>query len=107
MEAHPALLEPVMEVEVYIPEEFVGQVSGDLNSRRGRPLGMEVKSKTNIVKAQVPLAEMFTYGNDLRSMTQGKGTFSMKFLHYEQVPAKIANNIISKYQAQQKKEEQV
>ncbi len=107
MEAHPALLEPIMEVEVYIPEEFVGQVSGDLNSRRGRPLGMEVKGKTNIVKAQVPLAEMFTYGNDLRSMTQGKGTFSMKFLHYEQVPAKIANNIISKYQAQQKKEEQV
>jgi len=106
MEAHPALLEPIMEVEVYIPEEYVGQVSGDLNSRRGRPLGMEVKGKTNIVKAQVPIAEMFTYGNDLRSMTQGKGSFAMKFLHYEQVPAKIANNIISKYQAQQKKEEQ-
>jgi len=106
MEAHPALLEPVMEVEVYIPEEFVGQVSGDLNSRRGRPLGMEVKNKANIVRAQVPLAEMFTYGNDLRSMTQGKGTFTMKFLHYEQVPAKIANNIISRYQAQAKKDEQ-
>ncbi|MFA5156545.1 MAG: elongation factor G [Candidatus Omnitrophota bacterium] len=106
MEAHPALLEPIMEVEVYIPEDFVGQVSGDLNSRRGRPLGMEVKGKTNIVKAQVPLAEMFTYGNDLRSMTQGKGTFTMKFLHYEQVPAKIANNIISRYQAQAKKDEQ-
>jgi elongation factor G len=106
VEANPVLLEPVMEVEVYIPEEFVGQVSGDLNSRRGRPLGMEVKGKTNIVRAQVPLAEMFTYGNDLRSMTQGKGTFAMKFLHYEQVPAKIANNIISRYQVQAKKAEQ-
>lgn len=105
-EAHPVLLEPVMEVEVYVPEEYVGQISGDLNSRRGRPLGMEVKGRTEIVKAQVPLSEMFTYGNDLRSMTQGKGTFSMKFAHYEQVPLKIASVIINKYQAEHHKTEQ-
>ncbi len=105
-EAHPVLLEPVMEVEVYVPGEYVGQISGDLNSRRGRPLGMEVKGKTEIVKAQVPLSEMFTYGNDLRSMTQGKGTFAMKFAHYEQAPVKITNVIISKYQAEHHKTEQ-
>lgn len=104
--ANPVLLEPIMEVEVYVPEDYVGQISGDLNSRRGRPLGMEVKGKTAIVKAQVPLSEMFTYGNDLRSMTQGKGTFIMKFSHYDQVPAKVANIITSKYQAEHNKAEQ-
>lgn len=106
LEAGPVLLEPIMEVEVYVSEEYVGQISGDLNSRRGRPLGMDVKGKTQVVRAQVPLAEMFTYASDLRSMTQGKGGFTMKFLQYEQVPAKIANNIISRYQTEHKKEEQ-
>lgn len=104
LEAAPVLLEPIMEVEVCVPEEYLGQISGDLNSRRGRPLGMELKGKMQVVKAQVPLAEMFTYGNDLRSMTQGKGSFTMKFLHYEQLPAKIANTIINKYQAEHNKE---
>lgn len=104
--AGPVLLEPVMEVEVYVPDEYLGQISGDLNSRRGRPLGMEAKGKIQAVKAQVPLSEMFTYGNDLRSMTQGKGSFTMKFLHYEQVPVKIANTIISKYQAEHSKTQQ-
>ncbi len=104
-EAHPVILEPIMEVEVYIPEEFVGQVSGDLNARRGRPLGMDVKGRTNILKAQVPLSEMFTYATDLRSMTQGKGVFNMKFLRYEQAPAKIANTVISKYQTEHNKKE--
>jgi len=105
-EAGPALLEPIMEVEVYIPEEFLGQVSGDLNSRRGRPMGMEVKGKMQIVKAIVPLAEMFTYASDLRSMTQGKGSYTMRFAHYEQVPGKIASPIISRYQAQYKEAEE-
>ncbi len=105
-EAGPALLEPIMEVEVYIPEEYLGQVSGDLNSRRGRPMGMESKGRTQAVKAWVPLAEMFTYANDLRSMTQGKGSYIMKFDHYEQVPAKIAAPIISRYQAQHKEAEE-
>ncbi len=98
--AGPVLLEPIMEVSVYVTEEFLGQVSGDLNQRRGRPMGMENKGKLEVVKAHVPLAEMFTYASDLRSMTQGKGSYSMKFAHYEQVPAKIAQPIIAKFQAQ-------
>jgi elongation factor G len=106
LEAGPVLLEPIMEVEVFIPEEYLGQVSGDLNSRRGRPMGMDSKGKLQIVKAIVPLAEMFTYGNDLRSMTQGKGSYAMRFSHYEQVPAKIATPIINKFQAQHKEEQE-
>ncbi len=105
LEAGPALLEPIMEVEVLIPEEFMGAVSGDLNSRRGRPMGMEAKGRNQLVKAIVPLAEMFTYGNDLRSMTQGKGSYTMHFAHYEQVPGKISGPIIANYQAQRKEEQ--
>jgi len=100
LEAGPVLLEPIMDVEVSIPEEFLGHISGDLNSRRGRPNGMEIKGKTQIVKAQVPLSEMFTYGNDLRSMTQGKGIFVMKFSHYEHAPAKVTSAVVNKYQAE-------
>jgi elongation factor G len=106
LEAGPALLEPIMEVEVFVPEDYLGQVSGDLNSRRGRPMGMEAKGKLQVVKAEVPLSEMFTYASDLRSMTQGKGSFAMRFSRYEQVPAKIANTIISQYQAQHKQKEE-
>ena len=98
--AGPVLLEPIMDVEVIIPEEYLGQISGDLNSRRGRLMGMEIKGKNQVVKAQVPLAQIFTYANDLRSITGGRGSYTMKFSHYEQVPAKIANEIISKHQAQ-------
>ncbi|HRZ13942.1 MAG TPA: elongation factor G [Candidatus Omnitrophota bacterium] len=105
LEAGPALLEPIMEVDVMVTDEFLGPVSGDLNSRRGRTLGMEAKGKLQVIKASVPLSEMFTYGNDLRSMTQGKGNYTMKFSHYEQVPGKIANPIISAYQAQQQHKE--
>jgi elongation factor G len=104
--AGPVLLEPIMEVEVFIPDEYLGQVSGDLNSRRGRPMGMDSKGKLQVVKAIVPLSEMFSYGNDLRSMTQGKGSYVMKFSHYEQVPAKIANPIIAAFQEQRKAEEE-
>jgi elongation factor G len=100
LEAGPVLLEPIMDVEVYIPEEYLGQISGDLNSRHGRVMGMEIKGKNQVVKAQVPLAQMFTYANDLRSISGGRGSYTMKFSHYEQVPAKIANEIISRYQAQ-------
>jgi elongation factor G len=102
--ASPVLLEPIMNVDVIIPEEYLGQISGDLNSRRGRMMGMEIKGKNQIVKAQVPLAEIFTYANDLRSITGGRGSYTMKFSHYEQVPAKITNEIISNYQAQKKEE---
>jgi len=104
--AGPALLEPIMEIEVYIPEDCLGAVSGDLNARRGRTLGMEAKGKHQALKANVPLSEMFTYASDLRSLTQGKGTYTMKFTHYEQVPAKIAQPIIAFYQEHHKAEEE-
>jgi elongation factor G len=106
LEAAPALLEPIMVAEIYIPEEYLGQITGDLNSRRGRLLGMEVKGRMEVAKAQVPLSEMFTYVSDLRSMTKGKGSYTMKFSHYEQVPAKIANVLINQYQTQHKQEEE-
>lgn len=105
-EAGPALLEPVMEAEIIIPEEFLGAISGDINSRRGHMVGMEIKGKSQVVKATVPLAEMFTYASDLRSMTGGRGTFTMRFSHYAEVPHKIASAIISKYQASKKHEEE-
>ena len=97
-EAKPVLLEPVMEVDITVPEEYMGQISGDLSSRRGRIMGMEARAGMETVKAQVPLAEMFKYASELRSMTKGKGTYSMKFGHYEQIPGKIAQSIIEKYE---------
>ncbi|MFA4984274.1 MAG: elongation factor G [Candidatus Omnitrophota bacterium] len=106
MEAGPALLEPVMDVEITIPEECLGGVSGDVNSRRGRIMGMEVKGKTQVVKAQIPQAEMFTYANDLRSLTGGRGSYTMRFSHYEEVPHKIASGIINRYQSTNKEEEE-
>jgi elongation factor G len=105
LEAGPVLLEPIMDVEITIPEEFLGAISGDINSRRGRMMGMEVKGKSQIVKAQVPLAEMFKYANDLRSITGGRGIYTMRFSHYEEVPHKIIQPIIAQYQASKKVEE--
>jgi len=104
-EASPVLLEPIMDVEVIIPEESLGGISGDINSRRGRIMGMEIKDKTQVVKAQAPLSEMFKYANDLRSITAGRGSYTMHFSHYESVPHKIAASIISQYQAAKKHEE--
>ncbi len=105
LEASPVLLEPVMNVEVIIPEEYLGQISGDLNSRRGRLMGMETKGKNQVIKAQAPLAEMFKYANDLRSMTGGRGEFTMKFSHYEEVPSKVASTIIAQSEKVKKEEE--
>ena len=105
LEAGPVLLEPIMDVEVVVSDEYMGQISGDLNSRRGRIMGMDSKGKNQVVKAQVPLAEMFTYATDLRSITGGRGSYTMRFSHYEQVPQKIAANIIAQYQAQKKEKE--
>ncbi|MBN2097666.1 MAG: elongation factor G [Candidatus Omnitrophica bacterium] len=102
-EASPVLLEPIMDVEVLVPDEFMGQISADLSSRRGRILGMDVRSGMQVVKAQVPLAEIFKYATDLRSMTQGRASYSMKFTRYDQVPQKIAATIIEK--AKKEKEE--
>jgi len=104
-EAGPVLLEPIMDVEVLIPEEYLGAISGDINSRRGRIMGMDIKGKSQVVKAQVPLSEMFKYANDLRSITGGRGLYTMRFSHYEEVPHKIASTIISQYQATKKQEE--
>ena len=106
LEAAPVLLEPIMDVEVVIPEEYLGAISGDLNSRRGRIMGMDTKGKLQIVKAKAPLAEMFKYANDLRSLTGGRGMYTMRFSHYEEIPHKIASTIISQYQASKKTEEQ-
>jgi elongation factor G len=104
-EAAPALLEPIMEVGITIPEECLGAITGDINSRRGRIIGMEIKGKTQIVKAQVPLSEMFKYTNDLRSITAGRGSYLMHLTHYENLPHKIASPIINQYQALKKHEE--
>jgi elongation factor G len=96
------LLEPIMEVEVYVPEEFMGDVIGDLNSRRGKIMGMEAMGKIQVVKAMVPEAEMYKYSTSLRSMTQGRGYFTMKFHHYEEVPKEIAQKVIEEAKKENK-----
>lgn len=92
-EAKPILLEPIMNVEVVVPEEFTGDIVGDLNSKRGRILGMEPRDKSQVVKAQVPLAEMGRYATELRSITRGQGSYRMEFFTYEQVPPNITEKI--------------
>jgi elongation factor G len=87
------LLEPMMAVEVVTPEDFVGGVQGDLNSRRGKLTGIEVRGNTQLVRAVVPLATMFGYVNTLRSMTQGRATYTMQFSHYAEVPSAVADEI--------------
>lgn len=94
--AGPVLLEPIMSVEVVTPEEYLGDVMGDLNSRRGRVSNLEARVSSQVIRAQVPLSSMFGYATDLRSRTQGRATFTMQFDHYEQVPASIAEEIIKK-----------
>jgi len=94
--AKPVLLEPIMAVEVVLPEEYLGEVIGDLSSRRGRVSGMEARGGAQVVNAHVPLSSMFGYSTDLRSSTQGRATYTMTFDHYEQVPKAIAEEIISK-----------
>ena len=98
--AKPTLLEPVMHVEITIPDEFAGTIMGDLNSRRGRIQGMDNKAGNTIVKAEVPMAEMLTYGADLTSMTQGRGSFSMEMHHYDTVPQQLQDKIIEKAKAE-------
>jgi elongation factor G len=88
------ILEPIMRVEVVTPEEFLGAIIGDLNSRRGQIQGMEERGNARLVRAFVPLAEMFGYANDMRSISQGRAQFSMFFDHYEQVPQNIAQKLI-------------
>ncbi|MRI82893.1 MAG: elongation factor G [Nitratiruptor sp.] len=94
--ANPVLLEPIMKVEVEVPEEYMGNVIGDINSRRGQVASMEDRAGNKIIHAKVPLAEMFGYSTTLRSLTQGRGTYSMEFDHYAEVPKNVADEIIKK-----------
>jgi elongation factor G len=94
--ASPAVLEPMMRVEVTMPEQFMGDVIGDLNSRRGQVDGMESRGSTQVVRAFVPLAEMFGYATDLRSMTQGRASYSMELSHYAEVPGNLAQELVAK-----------
>jgi len=96
--AKPVLLEPIMSVEVVVPEEYMGAVVGDINSRRGRIEGMELRGTTQIVKALVPLSEMFGYATDIRSNTQGRGSFTMHFGKYEEIPAALGEEIVNRVQ---------
>ncbi len=93
--ADPALLEPVMAVEVVTPEDYLGDVMGDLNSRRGRVEGLEPRGNAQAIRARVPLATMFGYATDLRSTTQGRATFTMQFDRYEEAPATISAEIVA------------
>jgi elongation factor G len=104
-EARPCLIEPIMNLEVIIPEEYVGAVMGDLNARRGRIMGIDRFKKRQVVKAQVPLGEMTTYAPDLRSMAKGSGKFKLQFSHYEELPAHIAKNLIEAHQKTRAPEE--
>ena len=99
-EADPVLLEPIMNVEVTVPENYMGDIMGDLNSRRGRIQGMIPGEGMQTIKAQAPLAEMYNYAIDLRSMTQGRGSFTLAFSHYEEVPFQEAEKIIAAAKAE-------
>lgn len=105
--ANPVLLEPIMNVEVIVPEQFMGDIMGDLNGKRGRILGMEpVEGGLQLIRAQVPLAEMSDYAIALKSITQGRGNFRMEFSHYEEVPPRLAEEIIEKRRAEMEKEKE-
>jgi elongation factor G len=91
--AKPVLLEPVMAVEVVTPEEYMGDVIGNINSRRGQIEGMEPRGNAQVIRARVPLAEMFGYATDVRTMSQGRATYTMQFLHYAEVPHSIAEKL--------------
>lgn len=103
-EAQPVLLEPVMNVEVIVPEENMGDIMGDLSSRRGRPQGSESMGEMHVIRAQVPLAEMLTYAPQLRSMTGGRGSFTMEFDHYEEVPSHLVDKIVQEAKARKEAE---
>jgi elongation factor G len=100
-QANPVLLEPIMEVTITAPDEFMGDIMGNLNSRRGRVLGMDSAGRNQVVKAHVPMAEFLTYAPDLRSMTGGRGIYTMEFSHYDEVPAQVADKVIAEAEKDQ------
>jgi elongation factor G len=104
--ARPVLLEPIMNVTVYVPDQYMGDITGDLNHRRGRILTVESADGLQAIKAQVPQAEIFKYSSELRSMTGGRGSFEMGFSHYEQVPQHIAQKVVAEAQAAKKAEQE-
>jgi elongation factor G len=105
-QAKPCLLEPIMNVEITVPENNAGDIMGNLNGRRGRVQGMDPKGGSTAIRAQVPLSEMLTYASDLTSMTQGRGTYSMEYSHYEIVPQPIADKIVAAHKPSAEEEEE-
>jgi len=103
-QAKPVLLEPIINVEVKVPEEYMGDVMGDLSGRRGKIQGMEPKGRSNVIKAQVPLAELYKYSTHLRSMTQGRGAHKREFSHYEEVPHEAAAKVVEEYKKEREAE---
>jgi elongation factor G len=103
-QARPTILEPIYSVEITAPEEYMGDIMGDLSSRRGKPQGMESQGHYQVIKASVPLAEMLTYASTLKSITSDRGTYHMEFDHYDEVPAQVQEKIISEH-ARHKQEE--
>jgi elongation factor G len=99
--AQPCLLEPIMTITVSVPEDSVGDVIGDLNGRRGRPLGMEPKGSMTEVKAEVPMSEVLTYAPDLRAITGGQGDYTMELARYEEVPSHLAQKVIQQAEAEE------
>ena len=94
-QSRPTILEPIMHVDISAPSEYVGDLMGDLNSRRGRVEGVDAEEDMQTVHARVPMSEMLTYGSTLRSITQGRGSFHMEFSHYEEVPRNLQDKIIA------------
>jgi elongation factor G len=94
--ASPTILEPIMDIEVVVPEEYMGDVIGDLNSRRGKVAGMVHRPDAIVVAAQVPLSEMFGYATTLRSLSQGRAVYSMQFSHYSAIPGNLQENLVQK-----------
>ena len=102
--ARPVILEPIMDVDIVVPDEFMGDITGSLNSRRGRIMGMEPQDGSQVIKAKVPLEEMYKYVNELKSITGGRGAYTMTFSHYEVVPSNQAQAIIDRASAAKKEE---
>ncbi len=104
--ARPVLLEPIMSIAVYIPDQYMGDITGDLNHRRGRIMSVDATDGMQVIKANVPQAELFKYASELRSMTGGRGSFEMEFSHYEQVPANVAQKVVAEAQAAKKAQQE-
>jgi elongation factor G len=104
--AKPVILEPIMTMEVTVPDDCMGDVIGDLNSRRGKVLGMDTKGHSQVIKSRVPMAEVLKYAADLRSITSGRGEFHMEFSHYEELPPHLAEKVIKEAKARQTAEQQ-